>query len=123
MKTYLRWHVVHATAPFLSPAFVNEDFEFFGRTLYGVPELKPRWRRCVALVDAQLGEALGQEFVDRAFSPGLKRKALGMTRRIERAMEDDLVGLGWMSAATRQKALEKLHAVVNKIGYPDKWRD
>src|SRR3989475_4207550 len=108
MKTYLRWHVVHATAPFLSPAFVNEDFEFFGRTLYGVPELKPRWKRCVALVDAQLGEALGEEFVNRAFSPELKRKTLHMTRQIEQAMHDELVGLEWMGAETRQKALEKL---------------
>jgi endothelin-converting enzyme/putative endopeptidase len=123
IKTYLRWHVAHATAPFLSSAFVNEDFDFFGRTLYGAPELRPRWKRCVTLVDAQLGEALGREFVSRAFSPGLKRKALHMTKQIEQAMEDDLIGLEWMSAATRQKALEKLHAIVNKIGYPDKWRD
>jgi len=123
IKTYLRWHVAHATAPFLSSAFVNEDFDFFGKTLYGAPELKPRWKRCVALVDAQLGEALGQEFVGRAFSPELKRKTLHMTKQIEQAMEDDLNRIEWMSAATRQKALEKLHAIVNKIGYPDKWRD
>ena len=123
IKTYLRWHAAHATAPFLSSAFVNEDFDFFGRTLYGAPELRPRWKRCVALVDAQLGEALGQEFVRRAFSPELKRKTLLMTKQIEQAMEDDLKRLEWMSAATRQKALEKLHAIVNKIGYPDKWRD
>jgi putative endopeptidase len=123
IKTYLRWHAVHATAPFLSSAFVNEDFDFFGRTLHGVPELRPRWKRCVTLVDAQLGEALGQEFVSRAFSPELKRKTLHMTQQIEQAMHDDLVQLAWMSAATRQKALEKLHAIVNKIGYPDKWRD
>jgi len=123
IKTYLRWHAAHATAPFLSSAFVNEDFDFFGKTLYGAPELRPRWKRCVALVDAQLGEALGQEFVSRAFSPELKRKTLLMTKQIEQAMEDDLKRLEWMSAATRQKALEKLHAIVNKIGYPDKWRD
>jgi endothelin-converting enzyme/putative endopeptidase len=77
----------------------------------------------VAWVDAQLGEALGQEFVNRAFSPELKKKTLHMTRQIEQAMRDDLIGLEWMSAATRQKALEKLRAIVNKIGYPDKWRD
>ena len=123
IKTYLRWHAAHATAPFLSSAFVNEDFDFFGRTLYGAPELRPRWKRCVALVDAQLGEALGEEFVRRTFSPELKQKTLHMTRQIEQAMEDDLIRLEWMSAATRQKALEKLHAIVNKIGYPDKWRD
>jgi len=68
IKTYLRWHAAHASAPLLSSAFVNEDFDFFGRALYGIPELKPRWKRCVALVDAQLGEALGEEFVNRAFS-------------------------------------------------------
>ena len=90
IKTYLRWHAAHATAPFLSSAFVNEDFDFFGRTLYGAPELKPRWKRCVALVDAQLGEALGEEFVSRAFSSELKQKTLHMTKQIERAMEDDL---------------------------------
>jgi endothelin-converting enzyme/putative endopeptidase len=123
IKTYLRWHIVHAAAPFLSLAFVNEDFDFFGKTLHGVPELRPRWKRCVAWVDAQLGEALGQEFVNRAFSPELKKKTLHMTKQIEQAMRDDLIGLEWMSAATRQKALEKLRAIVNKIGYPDKWRD
>jgi len=123
IKTYLRWHVAHASAPFLSSAFVNEDFDFFGRTLHGVPELRPRWKRCVTLVDAQLGEALGREFVDRAFSPELKRKTLHMTKQIEQAMREELIGLEWMGAATRQKALEKLHAIVNKIGYPDQWRD
>jgi putative endopeptidase len=123
IKTYLRWHAVHATAPFLSSAFVNEDFDFFGRTLYGAPELRPRWKRCVALVDAQLGEALGEEFVSRAFSAELKRKTLRMTKQIEQAMRDELAGLDWMSAATKEKALEKLRAIVNKIGYPDKWRD
>ena len=119
IKTYLRWHAAHASAPFLSSAFVNEDFDFFGRTLYGAPELRPRWKRCVALVDAQLGEALGQEFVGRAFSPELKQKTLHMTKQIEQAMEDDLNRIEWMSAATKQKALEKLRAIVNKIGYPD----
>jgi putative endopeptidase len=123
IKTYLRWHVIHHTAPFLSLAFVNENFNFFGKTLYGVPELRPRWKRCVKLVDAQLGEALGEEFVNRVFSPELKQKTLHMTEQIEQAMQDDLMQLEWMSAATRQKALEKLHAIVNKIGYPDKWRD
>jgi putative endopeptidase len=123
IKTYLRWHLVNATSPHLSSAFVKADFEFFSKTLRGVPELKPRWKRCVALVDGQLGEALGQEFVTRAFSADLKSKSLRMTKQIEKAMEDDLKQLPWMSAATKKKALEKLRTVVNKIGYPDKWRD
>src|SRR5213075_851876 len=113
----------HAAALFLSKACVNETFEFFSKTLRGVPELKPRWKRCVALVDAQLGEALGEEFVNRASSAELKRKTLHMTKQIEQAMNDELVNLDWTSAATKEKALEKLRAIVNKIGYPDKWRD
>ncbi len=123
IKTYLRWHLLHSSASQLSSTFVNEDFNFFSKTLRGVPEQKPRWKRCVALVDSQLGEALGQEFVSRAFSAELKKNTLTMTRQIEKAMADDLKGLPWMSDATKKKALEKLRTVVNKIGYPDKWRD
>jgi len=73
--------------------------------------------------DGQLGEALGQEFVARAFSPDLKQKASLMTRQIEQSMQEDINGLDWMSPATKEKAVEKLHSIVNKIGYPDKWRD
>jgi putative endopeptidase len=123
IKTYLRWHVAKEASPYLSSAFVNENFEFFSRTLRGVPQLRPRWKRCVALVDAQLGEALGQEFVSRAFAPKLKEDTLRMTRRIEQAMREDIQSLAWMSEATKKRAIEKLETIVNKIGYPDKWRD
>ncbi len=123
IRTYLRWHTVHAFAPYLSSAFVGQDFDFFRKTLHGVPMLKPRWKRCVTLADEQLGEALGQEFVARAFSPALKQATLHMTQQIEQAMREDLEHLSWMSPETRQKALEKLGAIVNKIGYPDRWRD
>src|SRR5450631_1906119 len=123
IKTYLRWHAAHAVAPYLSDDFVNENFNFFSKTLRGVPQLRPRWKRCVTLVDDQLGEALGQEFVARAFSPDLKQKTSLMTRQIEHSMEEDINTLAWMSPATKQQALEKLHTIVNKIGYPDKWRD
>jgi endothelin-converting enzyme/putative endopeptidase len=123
IKTYLRWHVVRATAPALSSTFDNEHFDFFSRTLRGVQQQKPRWKRCVTLVDAQLGEALGQEFVGRAFSPELKEKALHMTRQVEQAMEKDIESLTWMSPATKARAQQKLHGIVNKIGYPDQWRD
>jgi putative endopeptidase len=123
IKTYLRWHITRALSPHLSTAFVNENFGFFSKTLRGVPEQKPRWKRCVALVDSQLGEALGQEFVSRAFSAELKEKTLRMTKQIETAMAEDIKSLTWMSAATKKKAQEKLRSVVNKIGYPDKWRD
>jgi putative endopeptidase len=123
IKTYLRWHVARATAPALSKAFDDEHFDFFSRTLRGVEQQRPRWKRCVTLVDAQLGEALGQEFVSRAFSPALKAKALHMTRQVEQAMEKDIDSLTWMSAPTKARARQKLHAIVNKIGYPDQWRD
>ena len=123
IKTYLRWQSAHAVAPYLSDDFVNENFNFFSKTLRGVPQLRPRWKRCVSLVDEQLGEALGQEFVARAFSPELKEKTLHMTEQIEHAMEEDIKTLTWMSPATKQQALAKLHTIVNKIGYPDKWRD
>ena len=123
IKSYLRWHTVHAAAPSLSSAFVNEDFDFFGKTLRGVPQLRPRWKRCVARVDEQLGDALGQEFVSRAFSPELKQNALTMTKQIEQAMAEDIAQLSWMGPETKQNALIKLHSVANKIGYPDKWRD
>ena len=123
LKTYLRWQLAHADADYLAPAFVNENFEFFNHTLRGVPELAPRWMRCERLVDQQLGEALGHEFVQRAFSPQLKQKTLRMTRQIEQAMQDDLEQLAWMGPETRREALTKLHDITNKVGYPDRWRD
>jgi endothelin-converting enzyme/putative endopeptidase len=123
LKTYLRWQTVHAAAPYLAQDFVMENFNFFGKTLRGVEQLRPRWKRCVSLVDEQLGEALGQEFVRRAFTPELKHKTLTLTRQIEQAMEEDIKSLTWMGPETKQQALEKLHRTANKIGYPDKWRD
>jgi putative endopeptidase len=123
LKTYLRWHLASANAPYLSSRFVRENFDFYSHTLRGVEQLPPRWKRCVRLTDIQLGEALGQEFVNRAFSQQTKQRTLEMTKQIEQAMENDIKQLGWMGPETRKQALEKLHAVVNKIGYPDRWRD
>jgi endothelin-converting enzyme/putative endopeptidase len=123
IRTYLRWHLAKEASPVLSSAFVNEQFEFFSKTLRGVPQLRPRWKRCVTLVDTQLGEALGQEFVSRAFAPKLKEDTLRMTRQVEQAMREDIQSLAWMSEETKRRALEKLGTIVNKIGYPDKWRD
>jgi len=122
-KTYLAWHVVHAEAPLLSNAFVNENFEFFGKYLTGSQELRPRWKRCVQFVDGDLGEALGQKYVERTFGAEGKERTLRMVHTIENEMGRDLMALDWMSPATKQKAIEKLHAITNKIGYPDKWRD
>jgi len=122
-KTYLRWHLVHADAAHLSAPFLNEDFAFYSKTLRGQQELKPRWKRCTEYVDDYLGEALGQAYVAKYFSPEAKQQAQKIVKEIEAAMEEDINGLPWMSAATKQQALIKLHGMANKIGYPDKWRD
>jgi endothelin-converting enzyme/putative endopeptidase len=122
-KAYLRWHAAHNRAPYLSSACVQEDFDFFSKHLRGIKEQPPRWKRCVRLVDQNLGEALGQVFVSRTFTGDVKGQALTMVNEIEKAMDADLRQLPWMSEPTRKKALEKLHAMVNKIGYPDRWRD
>jgi putative endopeptidase len=122
-KTYLRWHVAHARAPYLSQSFVDADFDFYRRTLRGVTQDQPRWKKCTALVDRDLGEALGQVFVEKTFSPATKAKTIEMTKYVEEAMADEIKGLDWMSDATKAKAMEKLHSIVNKVGYPDKWRD
>lgn len=122
-KTYLRFHVVNAASPFLSFAFVNEDFEFYLKYLRGAKEQQPRWKRCVAYTDGELGEALGQAFVEKVFSPELKQSTLDMVRRIEDSMALRIQQLDWMSPETKTQALRKLHGIRNKIGYPDTWRD
>ena len=122
-KTYLRWHLVHADAAHLSSPFLNENFAFYSKTLRGQQELKPRWKRCTEYVDDYLGEALGQAYVEKYFSPEAKQQALKIVKEIQAEMELDITGLPWMSAATKQQALAKLHGMANKIGYPDKWRD
>jgi endothelin-converting enzyme/putative endopeptidase len=123
IKTYLRWHLVDAFAPYLSSPFVDADFDFHSRTLRGAERLAPRWKRCVRLVDRDLGEALGQAFVARAFPPEVKRRAFAMVERVEQAMDARIRALPWMGDETKQQALAKLHAMRNKIGYPDAWRD
>ena len=122
-KTYLRWHLVHSNAAHLSSPFLNENFAFYGKTLQGQQQLKPRWKRCTEDVDDYLGEALGQAYVEKYFPPQAKEQALKVVNEIRAAMEQDIKSLTWMSPATKEQALTKLHAIANKIGYPDKWRD
>lgn len=122
-KTYLRWKIVDAQAANLSRPFVQANFDFFSTKLRGVEKMPPRWKTCVRAVDRDLGEALGQVFAKRTFAPETKQRAADMTKAIERAMETRLTTLDWMSASTKAAALEKLHTLLNKIGYPDKWRD
>jgi putative endopeptidase len=122
-KTYLRFHVADTSAPYLNEKFVQENFDFYRKYLRGVKEQQPRWKRCVQYTDYLLGEALGQAYVRKVFSPELKQSTLDMVRRIEDAMAKRIEQLDWMSPETKQQALVKLHGIRNKIGYPDKWRD
>jgi endothelin-converting enzyme/putative endopeptidase len=122
-KTYLTWHLVRSQSPLLPDAFVNEDFNFYGKVLTGAKELRPRWKRCVTLVDTDLGEALGQKYVQRTFGAEGKERTLKMVHAIEGALAKDIADLTWMTSETKRNALEKLHAVTNKIGYPNQWRD
>ena len=123
LKTYLRWHLAHARARQLSSPFVRADFDFYSNYLRGVKEMQPRWKRCVQRVDDDLGEALGKVFVEKTFGPDTKQRAVVMTKEIEKAMESEIRQLPWMGEETKKRALDKLHSIVNKIGYPEKWRD
>jgi putative endopeptidase len=123
LRDYLTWRYVSSSAGRLPKAFVDENFDFYGHTLSGAKENKPRWKRCVSATDTQLGEALGQKYVEKTFGEQGKQRTLSMVDEIEDQMAKDISTLTWMSPETKQKALEKLHKVANKIGYPEKWRD
>jgi putative endopeptidase len=123
LREYMRWQLVHASAVLLPTVFVTENFRFFDTTLEGTPAERLRWKRCVEYTDRDLGEALGKVYVKESFSPEAKANTLAMVTAIEAALEQDISTLTWMSADTRKEALGKLHAVANKIGYPDRWRD
>jgi putative endopeptidase len=122
-KTYLRWHLIHDAADALSTPFVNENFNFYGKTLNGTKEIQPRWRRCVIATDQNLGEALGEVYVKKAFPPEAKARMKELVNNLIVALREDIPTLDWMSDPTRQAALGKLNAFAVKIGYPDKWRD
>jgi putative endopeptidase len=122
-KVYLKWQLAHQSAPYLGKAFVTENFNFFSHTLSGTPELAPRWRRCVHSADHALGEALGQAYVARAFPPESKARVLRIVKAIEGALDQDIRNLTWMTPQTKTQASAKLHSILDKIGYPDKWRD
>jgi putative endopeptidase len=123
LRAYLRWDVLNTFADQLPKAFVDANFDFYGRTLSGQAEIQPRWKRCVAATSGALGEAIGKLYVEREFAGESKAVALEMVGDIEAAFERSLPSLAWMDAATRERAREKVHKVGNKIGYPDAWRD
>ena len=122
-RAYLRWHLLHQTANYLGSAFVDESFSFYSKKLSGTTELRPRWKRVMTAADHAIGEDLGQLYVQRAFGPAAKARALEMVRFHLEAMRDRIRVAGWMSDATKQQAYKKIDAMRSKVGYPDKWRD
>ena len=122
-KTYLRWRLASTLAPFLAHAFDDEHFAFYGRALEGAEEQRPRWKRVVDANGEAMGEALGQAFVERSFSPRAKERCAQMVTDLLAVLHARLERLDWMSAETRARALAKLAAFATKIGYPDTWRD
>jgi putative endopeptidase len=122
-RRYLEWRLLATNAPALSAAFVNESFAFNSATLRGIKEMRPRWKRCLIRTDAALGEVLGKAYVAKHFTPTAKARALEMVGNIRAELRERLGKVDWMTEPTKAKAYAKLEAIVNKIGYPDRWRD
>jgi len=122
-RCWLSWQILSASAPYLSSAFVNENFNFYGTTLSGIPQLKDRWKRAVGLVEGALGEAVGEIYVERHFGKQAKQRMVELVSNLIQAYRQDIAALSWMGAETKKKAFIKLDKFTPKIGYPDKWRD
>jgi predicted metalloendopeptidase len=122
LKTYVSWHVMRNSSPWLSQPFVDANFKM-RQALTGQKQIQDRWKRCVNLVDGELGEALGQRYVEQTFGADGKQRMLKMVDALEKSLDNDIQNLAWMSADTKKQAKVKLEAIRNKIGYPDKWRD
>jgi putative endopeptidase len=122
-KVYLRWHLLHSSASYLPAAFDEENFNFFGKVLSGQPQQEPRWKRAEHVVDRNIGEALGQLYVEKYFTPEAKARMNDLVNNLKAVFHDRLERVQWMSDATRAKALAKFARFTQKIGYPDKFRD
>jgi endothelin-converting enzyme/putative endopeptidase len=122
-KTYLRWNLLNSSAGELSKPFQEANFDFYGKVLFGRKEMPARWKRCSDNADRDLGEALGRAYVAREFPPSSKERMLNLVHALEQALDEDITSLDWMSPATKEQAHIKLKAILDKIGYPDKWRD
>ncbi len=120
---YLQWNVINSAASYLSDDFVNQNFEFYGKTMSGTQELQPRWKRAVSSVNGALGEAVGQMYVEKHFPEAAKQRMLELVGNLQQALGERIQGLEWMSKETKVKAMEKLATFHVKIGYPDKWKD
>ena len=122
-RAWLSSAVVHAAAPYGGAALVEENFDFYGRTLSGTPQLRERWKRGVAFVERAVGEAVGELYVERHFPPKAKERMDELVANLQRAYRQEITGLSWMSEQTKKRALDKLDAFTPKIGYPVRWRD
>ena len=122
-KVYLKWNLLNSSANYMSDDFVNEHFDFYGKTLSGQQELKPRWKRVMSTTSSGLGEAIGQLYVQKYFPPEAKEKMVVLVENLRKSFGERIKNLDWMSDETKQKALAKLDAITVKIGYPDKWKD
>ncbi|MGB8581118.1 MAG: M13 family metallopeptidase [Candidatus Sulfotelmatobacter sp.] len=122
LKTYVSWHVLNSAAPWLSQPFVEANFKL-QQKLTGQEQIQARWKRCVNLTDHELGEALGERYVDVTFGPDGKQRMLKMVNVLEKSLTSDIQDLSWMSDETKKEAKVKLDAIRNKIGYPDVYRD
>jgi len=122
-KAWLTWRTVHGTAAYLSKAFVDENFAFYGTVLSGTPELRARWKRAVSTVEGGLGEVIGKVFVERHFPPAAKERMVGLVAHLIEAYRESITALDWMGEDTKTRALAKLEKFTPKIGYPDAWRD
>ena len=123
LKTYLTWHLVHSNIPVLPSAFIDENFNFYSKTLRGAKELRARWKRCVDLTDQQLPDALGRTFVEKTLGEEGKQRTQRMVAELEKALEKDIQAVDWMSPQTKEQAMVKLHAITNKIGNKAHWLD
>jgi len=122
-KEYLKWNVINSLSPYLSDEYVNQHFEFYGKTFSGNKKILPRWKRVLGLINGEMGEALGQLYVKQYFPPEAKQKMIVLVGNLKAAFHDRIQKLDWMGDSTKQKAIEKLAAMNVKVGYPDKWRD
>jgi putative endopeptidase len=122
-QAWLTWHILSASAPYLNKELVDENFNFYGTTLSGIPQLKQRWKRGVGLVEAALGEAVGQIYVERHFGQQAKDRMQQLVANLIQAYREDIAALTWMGPETKERAFIKLDKFIPKIGYPDKWRD
>lgn len=122
-KTYLKFHTINDLSPYLASNFDNAHFDFYGKTVRGQQEQKPRWKRVLAMVDGSIGELLGKMYVDKHFKPEAKARMMELVNNLATTYAERIKRLDWMSAETKEKALGKLNTFMKKIGYPDKWKD